>query len=139
MIAYRLAAVLLALWTGSLLTVCGLVAPTLFALLERSQAGQVAGRLFFAETLIGVVAAVGIFVAQRRGGFVLPRGATIGIVVAAALPLASQLFLSPLMQAARAAGDMARFGALHGVSAALFAGACAAALFALWSFSRPAA
>ncbi|HEY8540275.1 MAG TPA: DUF4149 domain-containing protein [Steroidobacteraceae bacterium] len=138
MIAYRTAAVLLALWAGSLLTVCALVAPTLFALLERSLAGRVAGRLFFAETVIGVVAAIGIFIAQRIGRFSLSRAATIGIVVAAGLPLASEIVLSPLMQAARSAGDMARFGLLHGVSAVLFAGACAAALFALWNVSRPA-
>jgi hypothetical protein len=137
-IAHRLAAVLLALWTGSLLTVCGLVAPTLFALLERSQAGRVAGRLFLCETVIGVVAVASILIARRAGGFSLPRGTRVGIAVAAALPLVSQLILSPLMQAARSAGDMARFGALHGVSALLFAGACAAALFALWSFNRPA-
>lgn len=139
MIAQRIASLLLALWTGSLVTVCALAAPTAFAVLERRSAGQVAARLFFAETVIGVVAAVLIFIAQRIGGFEVTRSTVILMCVAAAAPLISHLALSPLMDAARTAGDMARFGALHGVSALLFVIACICSLAALWLFNRPAA
>ncbi len=138
MLAQRIAGLLLALWAGSLVTVCTVAAPSLFAVLERSQAGRVAGRLFFIETLIGVVAAALIFVLQRMGGFVIPRAAIVAIVIASLAPLTSELVLGPLMQAARAAGDMARFGALHGFSALLFATACVSAVTALWLFNRPA-
>jgi hypothetical protein len=134
----RIANLLLALWTGSLVTVCALVAPTLFALLERPLAGRVAARLFFAEAAIGVCATIGIFALQRLGGFVLSRAAVAAILIAALAPLASELFLTPIMQATREAGDMARFGALHGVSAVLFVSACVSAVAAVWLFNRPA-
>lgn len=137
MIAQRIAALLLALWAGSLVTVCTIAAPSLFAVLERSLAGRVAGRLFLIETLIGIAASALIFALQRFGGFTVPRGALIAIAIAALAPLASELVLGPMMQAARAAGDMARFGALHGVSALLFAVACVSAVTALWLFNRP--
>lgn len=139
MVVQRIAGVLLALWAGSLVTVCGLVAPSLFAVLERSVAGRLAARFFLAETIIGCVVAVIVLVAQRLTGFALPRPALIAILVAALAPLASELILGPMMEAARAAGDMGRFGALHGVSAVLFATACGAAVFAVWAFNRPAA
>jgi hypothetical protein len=137
-IAQRIAAVLLALWAGSLVTVCAVVAPTLFALLERSNAGQVAARLFFIETLIGVAVAIAVFIAQRAGGVVLPRPAAIAIIVGALAPVSSEVILGPMMQAARSAGNMARFGALHGVSAVLFVIACVSAVLAVWFFNRPA-
>jgi len=139
LISQRIAAVLLALWAGSLVTVCAVVAPTLFALLERGSAGQVAARLFFIETVIGVVVAIAVLIAQKAGGVVLPRPALIAIVIAALAPLSSELILGPMMQAARSAGDMARFGALHGVSAVLFVIACVSAVLAVWFFNRPAA
>jgi hypothetical protein len=139
LIAHRIAAVLLSLWAGSIVAVCAFVAPTLFALLERRLAGQVAARLFFIETVIGVVVAIAVFVAQKAGGFVLSRPASIAIVVGALAPLSSELILGPMMQAARSSGDMARFGALHGVSALLFGIACVSVVLALWFFNRPAA
>lgn len=139
MIARRIVTVLLALWTGSLVTVCAIAAPTSFALLERQDAGRVAARLFFIETVIGVFVAIAFFIAHKAGGFAVSRGVMIAIVVAALAPLSSELILGPMMQAARNAGEMARFGALHGVSALLFAIACVSAVVALWLFNRPAA
>jgi hypothetical protein len=138
-IAQRIAGVLLALWAGSLVTVCALAAPSLFAMLERRVAGQVAARLFLAETIIGVVVASCVLIAQRLAGFPLPRSALIAILIGALAPLSSELILGPMMQAARNAGDMARFGALHGVSAILFVIACVSTVIAVWTFNRPAA
>ena len=134
----RLAGLLLALWAGSLITICALVAPTLFALLDRRAAGQVAAQLFFSATIIGVVVAIAIIVASRVRLVALPRSTLIATLVGSLAPLSSELVLGPLMQAARTAGDMARFGALHGVSALLFGVACIAALVAFWTFNRPA-
>ena len=61
---------LVTLWAGSLWTVCGIVAPQLFATLpERRLAGQMAARLFHIETWLGVVAAIlliALFAARRR-------------------------------------------------------------------------
>jgi hypothetical protein len=115
------------------------VAPTLFALLDRKLAGQVAARLFLAETLIGVVVALAVFVVQRFGGVSLSRGAFMALLVGVLAPVSSEVILGPLMQAARSAGNMARFGALHGVSALLFAIACVSAVIVVWLFNRPAA
>jgi hypothetical protein len=42
------------------------------------------------------------------------------------------------MEQARSAGNMARFGMLHGVAAGLFMIACATALLLVWTFNRPA-
>jgi hypothetical protein len=54
------------------------------------------------------------------------------ILLTAAAPLSSELILGPMMNAAREANDMARFGMLHGVSAVLFFTACLSALALVW-------
>jgi hypothetical protein len=126
------------LWAGSLLTICGIAAPTAFAVLDdRGSAGAVAARLFEIATWLGVAFAVAIALllyARPRGGRRLDAWL---IAVTAGAPLASELALGPLMQSARAAGEMARFGALHGVAALLFAVACLGAIALAWRLSRP--
>lgn len=137
MIAYRIVAMLLALWAGSLVTVCAIAAPSAFAVLpERQLAGQVAARLFLIETIIGVVVAAIVLSVYGLGRVPLPRSVAVLIAIGAAAPLISHVALSPLMNAARAAGDMVRFGMLHGVSALLFAIACVCSVAALWIFNR---
>jgi hypothetical protein len=138
-------AFLVTLWAGSLWTVCVIVAPTLFSTLpERRLAGQVAARLFHIETWLGVVVAIlliGVLAARRV--FETSKATLWIIVLTAAAPLASELILGPMMDAARAANDMSRFGILHGVSAVLFFTACLSALALVWQvnkagISRPA-
>jgi len=130
---------LLALWAGSLVTVCAIAAPAAFAVLpERQLAGQVAARLFLIETIIGVVVAASVLSAHALDRVALPRSVAVLIAIGAAAPLLSHVVLSPLMDAARSAGDMARFGMLHGVSALLFGVACVCSVAALWIFNRPA-
>ena len=131
---------LLALWAGSLVTVCAIAAPSAFAVLtDRHAAGQVAARLFLIETLIGVATSVCFIVALAIHRIAARRSVAVLVVIAAAGPLLSEVALSPLMEAARSTGDMARFGALHGVSALLFGAACVCSVAALWLFNRPAA
>jgi hypothetical protein len=132
--------VVLALWAGSLWTVCGVAAPVAFAVLDdRHAAGRVAAALFKIETWIGVVCALLLFAAAvvRK-----PLAARVGppwlIAGTAAAPMLSEFLLSPMMDAARAANDMARFGLLHGISAALFVAAALAALALVLRFNRPA-
>jgi Domain of unknown function (DUF4149) len=133
----RVASVLIAFWAGSLWTICGLVAPSLFAALEdRKLAGQLAARFFLIETWIGVVIGAVLLGLSFSGKLALPARSF--VVVAAALPLASHLLLGPLMERARAAGDMARFGVLHGIAGACFLISCLAMLVVLWKFNRPA-
>jgi hypothetical protein len=134
---------LVTVWAGSLWTICLIAAPAAFATLpERRLAGLVVGRLFHTETWLGVVAAallIAVLAARKH----LSKALLTIILLTAAMPLISQLVVVPLMDQARAANDMAQFGRLHGVSAALFFTACLSALAVVWkvsqsSISRPA-
>jgi hypothetical protein len=129
---------LVTLWAGSLWTVCGIVAPQLFATLpERRLAGMMAGRLFHIETWLGVVVAIALIaIMVARKALATSRAVLWLIVVTAGAPLASELFLGPLMRAARAANDMGRFGMLHGISSVLFFTACVSALALVWKTTR---
>jgi hypothetical protein len=137
--AYRIAGLLVSLWAGSLVTVCGIAAPTAFAVLEPRFAGLLVGQLFLFETIAGLVVVTAVFIAHRFGRFSIPRPVAIALAVGAVAPLISELVLGPMMQAARNASDMARFGALHGISALLFVIACISAIVAAWQFTRRAA
>jgi hypothetical protein len=135
----RVAAVVLTLWAGSLWTICAIAAPAAFAVLERPAAGRLAATLFRIETWLGFGCAMLLFAVA----FVhKPLAARVGppwlIAATAAAPLLSDLVLSPLMAAARAANDMGRFGLLHGVSAVLFVAAAVGALLLVLRFNRPA-
>lgn len=139
----RIAAVLLALWAGSLVTLCGMVAPMLFATLgDRHLAGQTAARLFQLEAWIGAcigAAVLALLTARRVPASALRRSLPLWLVVGtAAAPLLGQLTLRPMMERARLAGEMGRFAALHGGAALLFLAACAGALALLWRLNRPA-
>lgn len=133
----RFAALLITLWAGSLWTICALVAPTLFAVLDDRQiAGRLAATFFFAATAIGVVVGVVLIALNLARKVVLPGRAL--VLITAGLPLASHLILGPLMDQARATGDMARFGVLHGIASACFLIACVSALVLVWKLNRPA-
>ena len=131
----RLLRIAIALWAGSLCTICGIAAPTLFATLERHAAGRAAAALFRIETWLGLALAF-IAALLLRAEPNPPRGARWLIGASAAAPVLSELLLSPMMDRARAANDMAQFGMLHGFSAALFLVACLGSLVLLWQVSR---
>jgi hypothetical protein len=135
----RLAAVVLTLWAGSLWTICAIAAPAAFAVLERSDAGRLAGRLFLIETWLGAVCALMLFGAALVHKPLAARLSPSWLIAAtAAAPLLSELVLSPMMAAARAANDMSRFGMLHGLAAVLFVAAALGALVLVLRFNRPA-
>jgi len=138
----RLARTLAALWTGSLCTICAIVAPVLFASLERHAAGQLAAKFFHLTAWLGVVLALAILASAAlrtsRFPFRPDRPALWLIGVSALAPVCSELFAGPLMEQARMAGDMRAFGAWHGVSAGLFLVACVGTLALVWRLSRPA-
>lgn len=130
--------VIAALWMGSLWTVCGLVAPTLFAVLDdRRLAGDLAGEFFTLATWLGLGLGLLLFLALVRIGNAT-RSLRIWIVVTAVAPIASETVLRPFMSAARAAGNMAAFGTLHAMSAALFLVAGVGALLIVLQLNRPA-
>ena len=133
----RLLSFLITFWAGSLWTICGVVAPSLFAVLgDRHAAGQVAAHLFRAEAFIGLIVGIVLLaLSSMRPTTLSARRGRALIVTTAVLPLISQAGVGPLLERARTAGDMARFGMLHGVAGALFLLACIAALLLVWEFS----
>jgi hypothetical protein len=130
----RLALLIVALWAGALVTVCALVAPTLFALLpDRHLAGSVAAAFFRAAAWLGVGAAT-LVIALRAKMSRGPEWLLVGITALA--PVSSELLLRPCMDAAQLAGDSGRFALLHGVAGVLFAIACVTALALVWRLTR---
>jgi hypothetical protein len=135
----RLAAVVLTLWAGSLWTICAIAAPATFAVLERPAAGRLTGTLFLIETWLGAACALILFaIAFGHKPLATRLGPPWLIAATAAAPLLSELVLSPMMAAARAANDMGRFGMLHGLAALLFVAAAVGALMLVLRFNRPA-
>jgi hypothetical protein len=122
----------IALWAGLLVTVGALVAPALFRVLpERALAGLVAGELFHLVTLLSVPAAALAFLLHSPGG-PGPLSRRPWALVPAALLLANEYALRPVMEAARAAGQVTpAFMAWHALSAALYATAALVALLLL--------
>jgi hypothetical protein len=133
----RVLSLVLTAWAGSLWTICGIVAPSLFSVLpDRQLAGRTAGYFFSVATWLGLAFSVVALVLLARGAIATVKRVDYTIViVTAAGPLASELILRPIMDAARAAGDMAKFGMLHGVSALFFGIACVGALALVWRSS----
>ncbi len=135
----RIAAVVLTLWAGSLWTICAIAAPAAFAVLERPAAGRIAGTLFLIETWLGAACALILFASAVVHKPLAARLSPSWLLAAtAAAPLLSELVLSPMMAAARAANDMSRFGMLHGLAAVLFVAAALGALLLVLRFNRPA-
>ena len=134
----RVAYVLLTLWAGGLWTICGVAAPSAFAVLERRAAGELAGRLFEIAAWSGTVIALLLFVllrAANRLSSSSSRSVRLLIATAALAPMLSELVLGPLMHAARMQGDMRAFGILHGVGGALFLVACVCTLALTWKLN----
>jgi hypothetical protein len=129
---------LLALLAGFLVTLGGVVAPTLFATLnDRALAGEIAGRFFHIANLVTVASSLllwwplGATPNSSRGLAPLP-GVSLGL---------SEWVLHPMIVAEKAAhgSTTPAFALLHGVSSALYAVATIAVLTLLWrELRRPA-
>jgi hypothetical protein len=120
---------ILALWSGGLVTIGAVVAPTLFATLDdRRLAGQIAGSLFRVATFGSLLLCLLLLLAERRGQVSRPtRRQLVGRLAPALLLAASEWGVRPLLEAARAAGGSgsAAFAAWHGVSTLLYVAASA--------------
>jgi hypothetical protein len=137
----RLVTLLIAIWTGSLLTSCALVAPLAFKVIdERSIAGKLTGSVFATQGWIGLGLFVLAIVVWTRGS---ESAASASVYVLLAIsgigPWIGAIALHPLMEKARAASDMKLFGMVHGISGVLFAAACLAGIVLSWQLSRPGA
>jgi len=141
-ILLRLRLLLVALWLGLIVTLAAVAAPTVFAVLERAVAGQVAGRMFRIEATVGLVAAILLVLIERRLGAGADRDrawvptATLWLVLGAMFcTVLGYWALQPMMETARDVGDRARFGLLHGISSMIFAVKGMLLLALLWRIS----
>lgn len=112
-----------ALWAGSLWAVGYLVAPTLFATLDRVLAGQIAGTMFHSMAMLslGCGVAMGVLLFFGTRDWAPKRRRTVLLIVVAMVmcTVASHFGLQPLMAAAKASGDPS-FGKLHGISSSIY-------------------
>jgi hypothetical protein len=127
---HRVFRLLALIWVGSALTIGYVVAPTLFTMLERSVAGDVAARLFRIEAFIGVTCGVlslalaNMLVRRGMAEYRRLRWLVAGMLVCVVIGyFGLQPFMDALRVAAKAEGlDIAhsayaaRFGLLHGVA-----------------------
>lgn len=125
-----LAALILSAWAGGMWAICGIVVPGLFWLIDDTkQAGNLAAQFFYAEVALGTLFGLMYWALRRRQ---LSGSDKRWLLSAIAAPLLFFVVLKPLMNAARADGNMARFGQLHGVASLLFLIACVALGVLVW-------
>jgi hypothetical protein len=126
----RFQAWLAATWAGVMLAVGGLAAPGLFSVLERELAGKAAGRIFTLEAKASLAFAVVLFMIERRRvrdlaesgqSTTVMTGNLLIILGALFLAIFGEFVMGPMIEAAKAGEATAlSFGALHGISAALY-------------------
>ncbi len=125
-----LSGLLLACWAGGVWTICGVVVPGIFWLLaDRQQAGNVAAWFFYVVTWGGILLGCLYWMLQRDQLDRLNRHC---VLLAMGAPLFFFVVLRPWMNAARSAGDMTRFGQLHGVASVFFMATCVALGVLVW-------
>lgn len=129
--ADRLQAWLAGLWAGMVLTVGFVVAPSLFAVLPSLVAGQGAGQIFSVEAKISLALSIVLFLFERRRVRIAHENGenshamsfelllVLGVLF---LTVFGEFAIHPVIEAAKA-GQPTRlsFGALHGISSALYA------------------
>lgn len=125
----RLRAWIAGLWAGGLVTIALVVAPTLFARLERALAGQAAGDIFRLEARVSLVLAVVLLLIERANA---GRRAEAGegsrfsaeltlILGAIACTVVGAFVIQPMMQQARLGQIGLSFAALHVASTVFYA------------------
>jgi hypothetical protein len=136
----RVRAVLIGLWLGLVAGLALVVAPTLFAVLDRQIAGQVAGAMFRIEAHVALGLAAALFLIERHlsravalQGQKMPIAGMLLILGALFCTVLGYFGLQPMMEAAKAGvpGSVS-FGLLHGLSSSLFALKGLLLLVALW-------
>lgn len=141
----RLRRLLPGVWLGGLLLIAFVVAPTLFALLERPVAGRVVARLFAVEAQLSLAFAVVLGLLERWNAVRRAAAGEGSRISAELLLVLGALFctvlghyaLQPAMQAARAGQGLWSFGALHGVSVALYGLKALLVAVLAWRAARP--
>lgn len=126
----RFQAWLAAVWVGVMVGVGGVAAPSVFMVLERELAGKAAGRMFTLEAKLTLGLAIVSFMIERRRvrdlaesgqATTVMTGNLLLILGALFLAIFGEFVLHPMIEAAKAGQPVAlSFGALHGMSSALY-------------------
>ena len=125
----RLARLLAGLWAGLLVGLGAIGAPAGFAVTTVEIAGRTAGRMFAIEAHVSLAVAVILLLLNRKTVLAEPDQPPTPALSTNLLLVLGTLFctivgyfvLQPMMAAARAGEGSLSFGALHGLSAGLFA------------------
>ena len=142
----RLRRLLPGLWAGVLLGIATIAAPSLFAALERADAGRVVGRIFGQEAWLSLVLAV-LLLAIERGRALKASEAGRGSVISTEMLLvlgtvfctvAGYFALQPLMPAALTGQGPLSFGQLHLLSMVFFLLKGLLLLVLAWRAAQPA-
>lgn len=144
-VAERLRRLLPAVWLGLTVSVGVIVAPSLFALLDRPTAGRVAGRLFAVDAQLSLLLAVALGLLERARAARQAEARTGSRFSAELLLVLGALFctvlghfgLQPMLEAARAGQGAWSFAALHGVASLLFALKALLVAVLAWRVARP--
>ena len=136
---YRFGVMLAALWWGSLTALGFLVVPMLFTHLPSpAAAGQMAARLFTAQTWLSIACAMFLLLIYNQKGSetqdIRARAAITLIVTGLLLAVLVEFGLSPRIVSARADGGNLKL--LHGLGSAMYFGQWLCAGFALWVLTR---
>jgi uncharacterized membrane protein YidH (DUF202 family) len=123
----RFAGWLAGVWGGSIAAIGFVAAPTLFASLERAEAGRVVARLFEIDAYVGLAAgAVLLMLARRDADATRPPGSSrfsveLMLVLAALFCIVAGHFaVQPMIESARRGEAGPSFAVLHGVATAFF-------------------
>lgn len=118
--------ILLTLWVGGMWAVGYIVAPTLFSMLEKTVAGNVAGQLFTIMSYVGLVCGTLLIIGtvNRFGAQVTQHWVFWVLIVMVVVILIGQFVLQPMMAELKATGitdlNRSEFGKLHGIASVLF-------------------
>jgi len=118
--------IVLTLWVGGMWAVGYVVVPTLFSMLEKTVAGNVAGQLFTIMSYVGLVCGslLTIGIVSRLGSQVTHNWVFWALLVMLLIILIGQFVLQPMMAELKVVGltDLNRsaFGKLHGIASVLF-------------------
>ncbi|MBC7955105.1 MAG: DUF4149 domain-containing protein [Cytophagales bacterium] len=140
----RTAACIAGLWAGLIAGIALIGAPAGFAVLPRDMAGRLAGRMFEQEAYLALVVSVLLLLLVRKEARIdaeAGRGSIFSTNVVIVLgtlfcTMLGYFAVQPMMAAARAGQGMWSFGALHGLSAALFGLKGLLALALVWRLTR---
>ena len=128
-----------ALWWGSLTALGFIIVPMLFTYLPSpAAAGQMAAKLFTAQTWLSIACAMFLLLIFNQKGTVAPeitaQAAIKFIVTGLLLAVLVEFGLSPRIVSARVDGGNLKF--LHGLGSAMYFGQWICSGFALWRLSR---